>query len=189
MALGTAPQRLIEFIETNWQATRAGRGDVPDTINYQTGGEDPRLNEGVLVLRDRENVHIDHGKHDLIHVYHPDATAPIITDRGYKEVNEVETVQIDIELTDRTDHTLAAGDQRLSAKDRMVGDRDDLASAEDPPYPGIAGETQYLLETIRRGLDEWDKVSHTYGQYYLGNSNADVSFDVELERIARNTVQ
>lgn len=189
MALGTGPQALVPFIESNWQASRTGRGDIPDTIDYHTGGENPDLESGVLVLRDRSEVGIDFGKHDLIHVYHPEASAPVITDQGYKEVNEVETVQIDISLTDRTDHALPAGQQRLSAKDRMIGDRDDLADAADPPYPGIAGEVKYLLETIRRGFKEWDTVSHTPAQWTLGNSNADVSYSVELERIARNTVQ
>lgn len=189
MALGTSPQRLVRFLESNWQATRTGRGDIPDTIKHHTGSEDPDLNSGVLLVRDRDQPFVDYGKHDLIHVYHPEASAPVVTDIGYSEVNEVETVQVDISLTDRTDHSLAAGNQRLSAKDRMVGDRDDLASTSDPPYPGIAGEVQYLLETIRRGLDEWDTVTATPATWRLGTANADVAWTVELETIARNTVQ
>jgi len=135
MALGTGPQRLISFIESNWQVSRTGRGDVPDTIKYNTGSENPDLNRGVLVLQNRENVAVDLAKHDLIHVYHPEAAPPQETDNGYKEKNVIETVQVDISLTDRPDPNDAAG--RLDATARMVGDRDDLADTSEPPYPGI----------------------------------------------------
>jgi hypothetical protein len=187
MAQGTGPQRLVEYLESNWQATRAGRGDVPDTIKFQTGTEDPALNRGVLVVRDRERVAVDNGKHDLIHVYHPEAAPPVHEDNGYKEVRVVETVQVDIELTDRPDPDDAAG--RLSAEERMVGRRADVTDPDEPPYPGIWGEVRYLLETIRRGLDEWDRVAQDPVNVYLGHANANVSINVELEQIATNTVQ
>jgi len=187
MTLGTGPQRIARFIEDNWQATRAGRGDVPDVIEYQTGGADPRLNEGVLVVRDRANTYVDTAKHDLIHVYHPEAAPPVEEDNGYKEKRVVETVQVDIELTDRTDP--ADDSARLDATARMVGDRDDLADTSEPPYPGIWGETRYVLETVRRGLDEWDTVRQDPVNTYLGHTNANVSIHADLEQIATNTVQ
>lgn len=188
MALGTGPQRLAEFLEDNWQATRAGRGDVPPAIQHQTGGEDPALNDGVLVVRDRERVSVDNGKHDLIHVYHPEAAPPTEEDNGYKEKRVVETVQVDIELTDRTDQSQDPP-ERLSAEKRMVGRRGDLAATDEPPYPGIWGEVRYLLETARRGLDEWDTVRQSPVNVFLGHANANVSINVELEQIATNTVQ
>lgn len=189
MALGTGPQRLIDLFETEWQAARTGRADIPSVIEYNTGTEDPDLNNGVLVVRDRGEVGIDLARHDVIHCYHPEANPPASTDQGYKEERLVETVQVDVELTDRTDHSLAASDSRLSATERMVGLRGDVAAFDEPPYPGILGEVKYILETVRRGLDEWDTVSHDFVNLYLGNSNADAAVSVELEQIARNTVQ
>jgi len=38
-------------------------------------------------------------------------------------------------------------------------------------------------------LDEWDVVSVDLINWFIGNSNANVSYLVELEEIARNTVQ
>jgi len=187
MALGTAPERLVEYIENNWQASRTGRGDVPAVILYNTGSEDPDLNRGVLVLRDREEVAVDFGKHDLIHVYHPEGNPPIEEDNGYSEKRVVEQVQIDIALSDRPDPN--DNSAQLYAKDRMRGDRDDLADTDSAPYPGIWGEVRYILETIRRGLDEWDTVSQYAISVTLKKSNADVSLNVELEQIATDTVQ
>ena len=184
MALHTGPQRLQTLFEDNWQASRTGRADIPDVI---TG--DPKRNRGVVVFRDRESVDVDHAKHDLIHCYHPEANPPSIQDQGYKEQRIVETVQVDIDLTDRTDQTLPAGQQRLSAKKRMVGLRGDLANLDEPPYGGIAGEVKYILESNRRGLAEWDRVNYDYLNTYLGNSNATISLNVELVRLAANTVQ
>jgi len=187
MALGTAPQRLIDYIESNWQETRTGRGDVPPIIKHNTGSDDPDLNSGVVVFRDREEVAVDNGKHDLIHIYHPEGNPPIEEDTGYAEKRVVEQVQVDIALTDRPDPNDAAN--RLSAKARMTGSRSDMPNTDEPPYPGIWGEVRYILETIRRGLDEWDTVSEDAINVNLGNSNADVSINVELEQIATNTVQ
>jgi len=90
-------------------------------------------------------------------------------------------------LLDRTDHSTDPAD-RLLARERMVGDRDDLASTSDPPYPGIAGEVQYILESVRRGLDEWDRVEYDPIDFNLGNSNADVRWSVDLIRLAVNAV-
>lgn len=183
MALGTGSQRLVSLLTDNWQASRTGRADIPAVI---TG--DPRTNSGVLIRRDREDVYKDNAKHDLVHCYHPEGNPPTTNDNGYSEVQELEWVQIDISLTDRTDHSLAPADQRLSAKERMVGLRGDLADVSQPPYGGIAGEVYYHLETVRRGLSEWEKVSTDMVNWYLGNSNANVSFMVELEIMARSTV-
>jgi hypothetical protein len=77
----------------------------------------------------------------------------------------------------------------LSARERMVGDRDDLSTGTGSAYSGILGEVKYILETVRRDLAEWDTVSYDMVNLYLGNSNANASFSVELEQIARNTVQ
>lgn len=189
MSLGTGTQRLIQLLEDEWQPTRAGRADIPDIIKHVTGSEDPKLNSGVFALRDREDSRIDQGKHDVIHAYHPEANPPQSTDNGYKEERLIETVQLDISLTDRTDHSLPQGEQRLSARDRMTGLRDDLGAGEGSDYSGILGETKYILETVRRGVAEWDTVSYDLVNLYLGNSNANASVSVELEQIARNTVQ
>jgi len=186
MALGTAPRRLVDLIETEWQVSRTGRADVPPIINYHTGSDDPALNRGVLVLRDRESVSLDYSKHDLIHVYHPEGAPPIEEDTGYAEKRVVEQVQIDISLTDRPDKNDAS--RRLSAKDRMTGLRGDLADFDDPPYGGVWGEVRYILEKYRRGLDEWDTITPDPVGVTLGNSDADVRINVELEQIAANTV-
>lgn len=189
MALGTAPDRLQELFKQNWQATRAGRGDIPDVVRDSNGdpSSDPTDGDGVLVLRDREEVRYQTSRHDLVHVYHPEGNSPEVTDRGYDEQRIVETVQVDISVTDRTDHTTDPAD-RLVARERMVGDRDSLASTTDPPYPGISGEVQYILEGVRRGLDEWDRVDYSPVGVTLGNSNADVRWNVDLIQLAANTV-
>jgi hypothetical protein len=189
MSLGTGPQRVIRLLENEWTETRPGRADVPPIIKHVTGSEDPTLNSGVFALRDREDSRIDQGKHDIIHVYHPEANPPQASDNGYKEEELIETVQLDISLTDRTDHTRPAGQQRLSARERMTGLRSDLGTGTGSEYSGILGETKYILETVRRGLAEWDRVSYDMVNLYLGNSNANASIAVELEQPARNTVQ
>jgi len=189
MSLGTGSQRLIQLLEDEWTVTRAGRADVPAIIKHVTEDEDPRTNSGVFALRDREDSRIDQAKHDVIHAYHPEANPPQATDNGYKEEQLIETVQLDILLTDRTDHSRPPGEQRLSARDRMTGLRADLGSGVGSEYAGILGETKYILETVRRGLAEWDRVNYDLVNLYLGNSNANVSLSVELEQPARNTVQ
>jgi hypothetical protein len=187
MSLGTGPQRMVQLFTDEWQATRPGRADVPPMYDP---GVDYELQKNVVVpLRDREESGINRDVHDIIHVYHPEANPPTATDNGYREERLVETVQVDVSLTDRTDHSLAPGNQRLSARKRMVGDRDDLSTGTGSEYSGILGEVKYILETVRRDLAEWDTVRYDLVNLYLGNSNANVSFSVELEQIARNTVQ
>ena len=65
----------------------------------------------------------------------------------------------------------------------------DLGTGTGSEYSGILGETKYILETVRRGLAEWDRVNYDPVNLYLGNSNANASIAVELEQPARNTVQ
>jgi len=189
MALGTGPERLIELLKDNWQATRAGRGDIPDVVRDSGGNpsSDPTDGDGVLIVRNREEVRFQTSRHDLIHCYHPEGNSPEVNDRGFDEQRIVETVQVDISITDRTDHSPDPSD-RLLARDRMIGDRDDLADTFDDPYGGISGEVQFLLESNRRGLDEWDRVDYSPIDFTLGNSNADVSWNVDLIRLAANTV-
>jgi len=184
MALGTGPQALVTLFEDNWQKSRAGRDDVPPMYDDTT---QIQLQKGVIVpLKNREQSGVDRGKHDIIHCYHPEAGPITVTDTGYSEERITETVQVDIELTDRTDQSTG---ERLSARDRMVSKRGNLASVSEPPYPGILGEAKYVLEEKRRGYREWDTVSVEPVNVYLGNSNANVSLNVELERIAKDTVQ
>lgn len=192
MTLGTGPQALVEHIATSWQQTRSGRGDVTDVVrdgsgNALTGEDAQNTDTGILVTRDRQVVERNTGVHDLIHCYHPEGSGLTVTDNGYKEKNVVENVQIDIETTDRTDQSTGT---RLFAVDRMVGDRSDggFPTDETPPYPGILGECIYTLELKWRGLAEWDVTSYDPVNVYLGNSNANVSLDVELEHVAANTV-
>jgi hypothetical protein len=66
----------------------------------------------------------------------------------------------------------------------MVGDRRDPDNQE---YTGLWGEVTYILEGVRRRYDEWDVVSQDPVAIVLENSNARVSLNVELERIARST--
>jgi len=189
MSMGSGPQAVIQLLKDEWQPVRAGRADIPDVVRDANGGpsSDPADGNGVLILRDRQDVRFQTSRHDLIHVYHPEGNTPEVSDRGYDEQRIVETVQIDISVTDRTDHDTDPA-SRLIARERMVGSRDDLASTTDPPYPGISGEVQYILESVRRGLDEWDRVNYSPVKYTLGNSNADVSWNVDLIQLAANTV-
>ena len=169
---GRGPEQLVELLTEEWQPERPYRQAVPDVV------EDPDLESGVLIIKDRKDVHIQHSMHDVVHCYHPQASGLNVTDRGFKEQNVVENVQIDVELTDRND---AETGERLSARERMIGNGTDQG--------GIFNEVKHILESVRRGFETYDEVSHTLIRMSLRNSNADVSFDVELERIAENTVQ
>ena len=183
MAFGTGPESLVSLLTESWAQSRTGRDDVPPM--YDPNQSIDTQKNVVVPLRNRERSGVDRGIHDILHCYHPEGGPFTVTDAGFKEQNVVETVQIDIELTDRTNHDTG---ERLFAEDRMVSERGSLADLDEPPYPGILGETKYILESVRRGLDEYDKVSHEIVNTYLGNSNANVSFSVELERLAANTV-
>lgn len=181
MTTGTGPQAIASHLQANWQATRSGRPDVPDAV------DDPHAEFGVVITEDRQRAKEQYSVHDIIHCYHPQAGLTF-TDQGYKEKNVVEEVQIDIDVTDRTDPDTG---ERLSARNRLVGDRSEpgFPSDESGPYPGVSGEVQYLLETVRRGLDEWDVARMGVVNVHLGNSEASISWSVELEHIAANTVQ
>lgn len=186
MAYGTGGDALVSLLRDNWQQSRVGRDDVPQIIDES---DNPDTTTGVLPLADREGTRVDLSKHDLIHCYVPEGNPGSTEDTGFDEQRIIEVVQIDISLTDRTDHSRPAGDQRLGAKRRMVGDRGSVATLGDPPYPGILGEVQYVLEKFRRGFDQYDTVSYEPLRVVLNNSNADVSLNVELEQIASNTVR
>ena len=182
MTYGTGPQALVEYLADNWQATRDGRPDIPGaTTEYksETGT--------VFITHDRSEVADVHSVHDLVHVYHPQTTGVTAQDKGSQEQGTVETVQIDVETTDRTDPETH---ERLDATTLLRGDRSDpdFPTDRSPPYPGIAGEVKYLLEDIRRGHAEWDKVSHDIMSLTLENSNARAVFTVDMEIIAENTV-
>lgn len=182
MTYGTGPQALVDHISTAWEPTRTGREDVPAiTTDYRSQAGT------VFVTNDRDVIANNQQIHDLIHCYHPQADALAFSDRGYDEKNTVETVQVDIECTDRTDPTTG---ERLNARRRLVGDRDDanFPSDEDAPYPGLLGETVYVLEEVRRRFEEWDVARMDVINLYLGNSNASASLNVELEHIAQDTV-
>jgi len=189
MALGTGPDRLVDLLRSNWRPTRVGRRDIPDVVRDDSGTPtgDPTAGDGVLILRNREEVQVRHSRHDLIHCYHPSGSAPTFTDRGFDEQRVAETVQIDIEVADRTDQSTTPP-ERLLARDRMIGERDSVVSLSEPPYGGIAGEVRYLLETVRRGIDEWDRVETTPVGMTLENSNATVRYQVTLTELASNTV-
>jgi len=182
MTLGTGPQALLEVLRDGWQASRTGRPDVPPLVPKG----DERTENGVLLVRDRSDVRVQQDRHDLIHCYTPESDPGTTTDKGFDEQGVIDVVQIDIEVTDRTDATTG---ERLLARNRMVGERDKVAEPDDPPYPGIAGEVRYTLETVRRGFAEYDKVSYEPIRTMLNNSSADVSLSVDLEQIATNTVQ
>jgi len=186
MALGTSPQALVELFEKNWEPSRVGRGDIPDIIKHKTGTDDPDVNRGALAVRDRDRVFVDTAKHDQIHCYIPDANPPQVSDTGHSEENRIEFAQVDIDITTRPDPDDSS---RQLSVDRMYGLRGDISDTGEPPDGGLAGEVKYILETARRGLGEWDVVSADLLHWHIGNSKARVSYSVELEEIARNTVQ
>ena len=186
MAYGTGGDALVSLLRDNWHQSRVGRDDVPQIIGQS---DDPRTTTGVYPLADRDDKRVDLSQHDLVHCYVPSGNPGSTEDTGFDEQRITEVVQIDISVTDRTDHSRPAGDQRLGAKQRMVGDRGSVATLGDPPYPGILGEVQYILEKFRRGFDQYDTVSYDPIRVLLNNSNADVSLNVELEQIASNTVR
>ena len=181
---GTGPQALVDLLAAEWQPSRPFRADVPD-VSGDPDVVGPAIDDWkttpntVIVTEDRQTVDRNNQVHDLIHAYHPEGTPPTRDDRGFNEVGTTETVQIDIECADRT-----VDGQRTSARYRMVGDRRD---GENEAYSGLWGEVDYILEGERRGLEEWDVTRQDPVAIILDNSNARVSINVELERIARNT--
>jgi len=192
MAYGTGPQALVNELQTRWTASRTGRDDVPDVVRDGNGNPssdpddaDPSADERVVILDNLSEVSVTRQVVDTVHVYHPEASPGSITDRGYKEQRVVETVQIDIDLVDRTDYDAT---ERLSAKERMVGTRAGLADTGDPPYGGIAGEVKYVLEELRRGFDEYQRVDYEPVNVSLDHADAFVAFSVDLHQLAANTV-
>lgn len=189
---GTGPEKLQEVIFDNWQASRTGRPDVPDLVRDGNGdpSSDPKDADEpgrLLVLKNREEVSVNNAIFDLIHVYHPQESFGTWEDNGYKEEHVTENVQLDIDLTDRTNPSTG---ERVTARERMIGDRDDASfSGVDSPYPGVLGEVKYCLELVRRGVDEFERVSVSPLGGALKNSDATFRLDVELEVLAKNTVQ
>lgn len=186
MTFGTGPQALVDTLDSNWKPSRTGRPDVPKaTTTYR----DTSLGPGtVFITEDRDVVANHQGVHDLVHCYHPQSTGIPFEDKGNNEQGATETVQIDIDLADRTDPSTG---ERLSAKERMVGDRDDAAFSTDiagGPYPGIMGEVLYILESVtRKGFAEYDVARKNVVNLQLFNSNATASVNVDLEWISINT--
>jgi len=192
------------------------RDDAGDPV---TDDAARRTDYGVLFTADRDVVANNSGVSDLVHVYHPEANPPTFEDQGAREQRSVETVQVDISVTDRNDPD--TGMRIASARDRLVGDPAEVeqaqtggpsggslgtesgftlggesgaslgdtdATVEGPlPYPGLAGEVRYLLELARRDFREWDVARKDTVNMFLGNSNADMSWSVELEHVAENT--
>lgn len=181
MTFGTGSQALVNYLASNWQASRTGRGDIPTstTVHRSTPGT-------VFITQDRDEVAVEKSVHDLVHCYHPEADGIDVRDAGSQEQGTTEAVRIDVEVSDRTHPDTG---ERVYANAALVGDRDDanFPSNREPPYPGIAGEVKYLLEDVRKGFEEWDRVSHDVRLVHMGNSNARAHFHVELEIIAENT--
>ena len=174
MTLGTGPEALADLFLNEWETDRPGRDTpVPPAVHP----DDRREEFGVLITHDRGVVEQHQGVHDLIHCYHPEGGPFDISDSGHVEERRTEIVQVDIDLSDRTDQDTG---ERLSARENMVGGR-----SED--YGGILGETKYVLETVRRGFAEYDVVRHDGLGGTIQNSNAGFSFNVELVTLARNT--
>jgi len=190
MTLGQGAQAVAEYLAMNWSPTRTGRPDLPDVMRDAQGDPSTDVNDAdepgkVLILADRQDqVQVNHGVFDAIYCYAPEAAPPSTEDQGYAEERVEELVQVDIEITDRTDSETG---ERLSARDRMVGDRDNTTNNETGPYPGLVGEVKYLLELTRRGLDEWDVARTDAVNVFTGNSNANWSYRVTLEQVAKNT--
>jgi len=182
---GTGSQALVELFASEWQVSRPERADVPKIVGdpglIDATIADYEQNKGVLLTRDRQNTYQNQAAHDLIHCYPPEGVPPDKTDKGFNEVGTVETVQVDIECGDRT-----IDGQRSSAALRLVGDRTD---SDEKKYTGIAGEVERILETVRKEYQEWEVVDTEPVALVLGNSNARMSLNVELEVIGRNTVQ
>jgi hypothetical protein len=189
MTFGTGAQALSDHLLDNWQQSRTGRTDVPDVVRDSGGNRsrNPNDGRGVLHYFDRTEPNVDRGLHDLVHCYHPEAGGIDWADAGFNDKTTTETVQIDIDLTDRTD---GSSGERLSARDRMVGNRDDsgFPSDESAPYPGVLGETLYLLEDVRLNFEEWDVARIQPLTSTLKHANATVRLEVALEHVVTNVV-
>jgi hypothetical protein len=185
MTFGTGPQSLVQQLADHWTVTRSGRPDVPDATTQQ------RSEAGtVLLTNDRDVVANNQGVHDLVHCYHPQATGISMQDKGFDEQGATETVQIDIETTNRPDPDTG---ERLDARTRMVGDRSDpdfSTAISEGPYPGILGEVLYVLEAhTRLGFAEYDVARKEVINLQLYNSEASASVSVDLEWISVNTAE
>lgn len=192
MTYGTGPSAVQQILWDNWQATRSGRPDVPDLVRDGNGdpSNDPQDADApgeLLVLKNREEVATNRAVVDTIHVYHPSESFGTWEDAGAQWEDVTENVQVDIDLTNRTD---PATGERVTARERMVGDRDAASfDGEDAPYPGILGEVKYCFELVRKQYEEYDRVSVTPLGGTLENSDATVRLDVTLEILAKETVR
>lgn len=186
MTFGTGPQALRDYLDANWKVSRDFRPDIPDSTTEQRSAPGT-----VFITNDRGEIANNQNVHDLVHCYHPEAGGIEVDDKGSQEQGTIEPVRIDVETADRTDPDTG---ERVNARDALVGDRGELTVPFTvphhvglPSYPGIAGEVKYLLELIRKGHEEWQRVAHDGQAVHLGNSNARFQFRVELEIIAVNT--
>jgi hypothetical protein len=192
MTFGSGPQAVSDHLLDNWQVSRSGRNDVPDVLRDSGNNRirDPQqaVDPGkVLHYYDRFEPNVNRGAWDLVHCYHPEAGGIDWADSGFNEKTTTETIQIDLETVDRRD---PSDDTRARARERMVGDRDDAGfpSDESPPYPGILGETLYLLEDVRRNFNEWDVARIQPLTVNLKHSECVVRLEVALEHVVTNVV-
>lgn len=171
----TAGDAIATLLSNEWQPQVPGRDNIPDTV------ASPEKGTGVLIVQNNQNLRERTNTHDIVHVQHVDKA---IQDKGSNSEKVVDTVQIDVVLSDRdTD-----GDSvRESAVDRLVGTRNQ--GNEGPSLGGIAGEIKRILNGIRKGFKEWDVSSHSVDQLQLLNTNARATFTLELEIIERNVEQ
>jgi len=183
-AFGIAAQELRDYLADNWQATRPDRPDIPEATT------DHRSQRGtVFITNDRSQVNINKGVHDLVHIYHQGTDPVDVEDRGFKEQNVKEHLQIDMEAADWSDPDTG---QRSKGRYRLTVDIDDpdfVKTTSKPNYPGELGEMKYLLESVRLGLNEWDVTDHTVVELEHLNSLSFAKIIVTLEHISANTNQ
>jgi hypothetical protein len=172
----TAAEAIATYLSDEWETDVPGRHTpIPDVVADQESGTGVLIRENMSTIRDKLNTH------DVVNVQHVDRS---IQERGSKSEKVVDQVQIDVRMADRD----VDGDGiRESATDRAWGTRD--ANNDRPELGGVAGEVKRLLNDIRKGFKEYDKAPHGIDRLELRNTDARITFTVELTIIERDVQQ
>lgn len=154
------------LLEDEWEPAIPGRTtDVPDIVASTDDGT------GVIVLQDDSSVRERLSTHDVINVQNVD-NAYIMRGKDSEEI--VDTVQIDIRISDRD---IDADGLRESVRARMLGERD--AANDADTLGGLRGEVRRILNGITKGWQEYDEVDYDSTIQYIRNTDARVTFTVE----------
>lgn len=169
----TAGETVRRLIQNNWQPYVPGRHQTLPEMR-----SDPDKGSGVIVVKNLDNLRERLQVHDVFQVRHTDRS---YTDKGFDEEGVIDEVQIDIRAANRD----TTGDGiRNDSEIRALGVLGEDGEPED--LGGLEGETKRILNGVRRGHKQYDKVTYDILGINIFNTDVRIVIQVELEIIARN---